>query len=284
LVREDKALGILETDWAENRAKVPLDGLRSLIGKAFDFLYSTSERDKFRTRLERTDTGGVEVYISHKGLVEVYTNPSKTQTVWQPRPVDPELEAEFLHRLMLVLGVTPEQAKELLATEVTKPQTAFQAGVVQSGTNTTSATSAAASSPRALDSGPKDAKDVKDVKDVNQAMDAIEINEPFDRAWRRVGLALDRVGFAVEDRDRSKGVYFVRYVKPAAELGHKESKGVWDRLTGKEKPALDLILQFRVQVKAQNGLTRVTVLPEENRPQDASAASVILKLLSNDLR
>ena len=106
-------LGILETDWAENRAKLPQDVVRAALGKVFDSLYSTGERDKFRTRLERNANGGTDIFISHRGMIEVYANTQKDQTVWQPRAADPELETEFLRRLMVKLGVSQEQSRRL---------------------------------------------------------------------------------------------------------------------------------------------------------------------------
>lgn len=112
---ESQQTGIMETDWAENRAKIPQDIIRSTIGKVFDGLYSTGELDKFRTRIERTPEGGSEIYISHRGMVEVYTNNQKDSTVWQPRPPDPELEAEFLRRLLVRFGAEPERAKTIVA-------------------------------------------------------------------------------------------------------------------------------------------------------------------------
>ncbi|HEY0824468.1 MAG TPA: outer membrane protein assembly factor BamC, partial [Ramlibacter sp.] len=88
LAMDQPNLGIMETDWAENRAKLPQDFIRNAIGKVLDSVYSTAERDKFRTRLERSTTGGTEVFISHRGMIEVYSNTQKDQTVWQPRPAD----------------------------------------------------------------------------------------------------------------------------------------------------------------------------------------------------
>ena len=111
LALDQPNLGIMETDWAENRAKIPQDFIRNALGKVFDSLYSTSERDKFRTRLERTASGGTEIYISHRGMQEVYSTSTKDQTVWQPRAPDPEIEAEFLRRLMVKLGVPQDQAR-----------------------------------------------------------------------------------------------------------------------------------------------------------------------------
>src|SRR5262249_19508011 len=106
--------GVMETDWAENRARIPDAGvIKDFLGKLFDSIYSSSERDKFRTRLERTADGkSTEVYISHRGMVEVYKEGlTKQETVWQARPVDPGLEAEFLRRLMVRLGMQQEHAK-----------------------------------------------------------------------------------------------------------------------------------------------------------------------------
>jgi uncharacterized lipoprotein len=115
LTIDQPALGIMETDWAENRAKIPQDFIRNILGKVIDSVYSTSERDKFRTRMERSASGGTEIYISHRGMEEVYNSANKDNTVWQPRPADPEMEAEFLRRLMVKLGTPADQAKALVA-------------------------------------------------------------------------------------------------------------------------------------------------------------------------
>lgn len=173
LAQSEEALGIMETDWAENRAKIPQDFIRSTIGKLFDGLYSTGERDKYRTRLERRADGGTEIYISHRGMQEVYTDASEERTAWQGRAADPELEAEFLRRLMVSLGTSQMQATETLQ----------QARAVSS------------------------ARFVQR----NERVWA-EVGDGLDRAWRRVGLALDRTGFTVENRNRSTGTYGVRFV------------------------------------------------------------------------
>jgi outer membrane protein assembly factor BamC len=173
LTQNEEALGIMETDWAENRAKIPQDFIRSTIGKLFDGLYSTGERDKYRTRLERRADGGTEIYISHRGMQEVYTDSSEERTAWQPRPSDPELEAEFLRRLMVSLGAAPTQASQAIE----QAQSVSAARLVQ-----------------------------------RQDKVWAEVGDGFDRAWRRVGLALDRTGFTVEDRNRNSGTYSVRFI------------------------------------------------------------------------
>jgi len=216
-VLEQPKLGLLETDWAENRAKLPQDIIRSTIGKVFDSLYSTGERDKFRTRLERNASGGTEIYISHRGMVEVYTNTQKDNTVWQPRPADPELETEFLRRLMVKLGVSEEQSKAAAAAPVPSAPSARMATV---------------------DNVP-----------------VVQLDEGFDRAWRRVGVSLDRTGFTVEDRDRSQGVYFVRYVAPT----EKKEQGFFSKLFSRSPDAVPP-LKYRIVVRSEGNRSTVSVL------------------------
>jgi len=241
LVMEQANLGIMETDWAEDRAKIPQDIIRSTIGKVFDSLYSTGERDKFRTRLERNASGGTDVFISHRGMVEVYNSSSKDQTVWQPRAADPELEAEFLRRLMVKLGVSQEQSKALIA-----------AAPVTQGAR---------------------------IDSVN-GQPVVRLEDNFDRAWRRVGLALDRTNFTVEDRDRSKGVYFVRYVAPSAD---KAEPGFFGKLFGGS--AKDNAPQkFRVSVVSQGNASVVSVQNADGSPAATADAQRIVKVLAEDLK
>ncbi len=112
---EQQQLGLLETEWAENRAKIPQDFIRRTLGKVVDGLYSSGERDKFRTRIERNSKGGVDIFVTHRGLSEEYKDQTRSGTLWQPRASDPQLEAEFLSRLMVKLGVSQEQAKTTIA-------------------------------------------------------------------------------------------------------------------------------------------------------------------------
>jgi outer membrane protein assembly factor BamC len=241
LALDQSNLGIMETDWAENRAKIPQDFLRNALGKLLDSVYSTSERDRFRTRLERTASGGTEIYISHRGMIEVYSNKEKDQTVWQPRPTDPELEAEFLRRLMVKLGVPAEQTRALVASGAAKP---------------TSRVASVGNTP------------------------VVQIDEGFDRAWRRVGLALDRTGFTVEDRDRSQGTYFVRYVEPNAD---KKEKGFFGKLfSGDDKAVAPL--KYRITLKSQGESTTVSVLNATGAPEASANAQRIVQVIADDLK
>jgi outer membrane protein assembly factor BamC len=236
----------METDWAENRARIPDGMIRNTLGKLLDAVYSTSERDKFRTRLERgAQSGTTEVYISHRGMEEVYTNRELDQTKWQPRPANPELEAEMLRRLMVRLGVQEERAKTQVA--IAKP---VDRATLQRGG----------------DGG------------------TLSLNEQFDRAWRRVGLALDRVGFTVEDRDRSKGVYFVRYIDPQIDNRTAENKGFLSRFKfwgGGDKSKTE---QYRVLVKDLGERAEVNVLNKDGQREQSATANRILTLLHDQLK
>ena len=242
--------GVMETEWAENRAKIPQDGIRNLIGKALDNLYSTSERDKFRTRLERATPGVTEIYVSHRGMLEVYeggaAGASTGRTMWQPRPADPELEADMLRRLLVRFGIEETQAKTLLAAEGARER----ATIARS----------------------------------QQGASSLAVADPFDRAWRRVGLALDRVGFTVEDRDRSKGLYFVRYVDP--EANGKESKGFLSKLAfwKDDNKNLDKKEQYRVQVSEAGAGSVVKVLNKDGVAEKTETTDRILTLLYEQLK
>jgi outer membrane protein assembly factor BamC len=236
--------GVMETDWAENRAKIPDGFIRNTLGRLIDAVYSTSERDKFRTRLERgAEPGTTEIYISHRGMEEVYTSVAQDQTKWQPRPANPELEAEMLRRMMVRFGVQEDRAKAQIA--------------------------AAAATPRAT---------------LSRGNGTLAINEQFDRAWRRVGLALDRVGFTVEDRDRSKGLYFVRYIDPEVDNRSAENKGWLSRLKfwgSSSKPKDE---QFRIQVRDADSGAEVNVLNKDGVREQSQTATRILTLLYEQLR
>lgn len=241
--------GIMETDWAENRATIPQDFVRTFLSTFLDSIYSAAERDKFRTRLERNEAGVTEIYISHRGMSEVVEGGNLQRTIWQPRPADPDLEAEMLSRLMLRFGVEEEKAKLELTT----------------GRSTTQ--------ERAY---------------IDQTGSTLVLNEAFDRSWRRVGLALDRIGFTVEDRNRVEGVYFVRYLTP-----DKDSKKTGDdegilsgimfwRSNDKADPKAT---KYRIQVNnTETNISKITLLNDDGTAVNSATTSRILKLLHEQLK
>jgi outer membrane protein assembly factor BamC len=238
-VVDQQPLGLLETEWAENRAKIPQDLIRRTLGKVLDSLYSSSERDKFRTRIERNSTGGVDIFVTHRGMSEEYKDSSKVGTIWVPRPSDPELEAEFLSRMMIKLGVSADQAKA-------QTQTA------------TAPIERATLQPNAA---------------------VLVLNDSYDVAWRRVGVALDRTGFTVEDRNRAQGLYFVRYVDTA----NKEEKGFFSRMFSSEK-ADNGPLKYSISVKINSNKSEVSVLNSEGKLENSPISQRILKILADDLK
>jgi outer membrane protein assembly factor BamC len=248
---ESPETGIMETDWAENRPRVPDSWLRNQLTRVLGSIYSTAERDKFRTRLENNGKF-TEVYVSHRGLTEEFTGPQKDSTVWIPRPSDPELEAEFLRRIMLRFAPAQQQAS----------------------------LNAAPAAPGAPPVAPARAVLVE-----QDGRPFVQLQDGFDRSWRQVGLALDRSGFTVEDRDRSNGTYFVRYVDPDQEA---RQAGLLDRVfgTGSRKDLTGK--RYRIVVADQTGGTRVGVLGDDGEPPSTEAdrriATRIVGLLRDQLR
>ena len=239
---EHPAEGIMETDWAEDRAKIPTDIVHEYLGKIFDSISSTGQRDKFRTRLERGPDGTTEIYISHQGVEEVTVGTQRESVEWQPRKSDPGLETAFLSRLMARLGNDPTLVKTATATAVV------------------------------------DQSHAKLVSDANGGY--VDVDEGFDQAWRRVGLALDRVGFTVEDRDRTQGIYFVRYIDEAKDA---ESKGFLSRLFNWSDDSAKAT-KYRILVKENGDTSHVTVLNSDGKPEVSSASEKILKLLQDQLK
>ncbi|MCP5279573.1 MAG: outer membrane protein assembly factor BamC [Thiobacillus sp.] len=248
---ESPEAGVMETDWAENRANIPQDTIRNWLGKVMDSVYSTAERDKFRTRLETTSEGITEIYISHRGMIEVFEgtqsggDQGQGRTVWQPRPADPELEAEMLRRLMVRFGVEEARAQTLLAEKGSPPQSSLVKG--------------------------------------GDAVPGITVPEPFDRAWRRIGLALDRIGFTVEDRDRAAGVYYVRYADPEANT--RKEKGFLSKLafwSSDDKKAQ--ALRYQIRVKGDDARSQAEVYMDDGKPARNETGARIATLLYEQLK
>lgn len=248
--------GIIETDWAERRQKVETSGVRGILSRVLGSSYSTGERDRYRTRIERTANSATEVYLTHRGMEEVVTGIQKDESVWQARPSDPELEIEYLRRLLTQFG-TRREAITVASGPVNGANVAGAAG-----TTTQERT-----------------------RVVNEAdLSRLQVDEGFDRAWREVGLVLDRVGFTVEDRDRSKGTYFVRYV----DLDRRDPRqGSISRLfSGARK---DLLGQ-RYQIAIVGGSSDVTVAVHDEggqaptSPENKRVANRIIALLHEEMK
>jgi outer membrane protein assembly factor BamC len=238
----------METDWLENRAAIKQDFIRETVGKVFDGLYTSPEKDRYRTRLEPgAEPGTVEIFISHRGLEEELS-PQKDSTTWVWRKPDPSLESEMLRRLMLALGVEEKDAHDLIA-------------------------NAAPSDKTRLESAPDGGMQLSFV-------------EGFDQSWRQIGLALDRAGFIVEDRDRTAGVYDVRLA--AVKSGKKEDASWFSKLKfwgksndqAQEKPGEP----FKVLVKGDDKGSTARVLDKSGNVDKSDAANKMLQLLLEQIK
>jgi len=246
LVKNDATAGVMETNWAENRANLPQDVIRRTLGSVLDSVYSTGELDQYRTRVERTATGS-EIFVTHRGMVEVYTTPMKDNTRWEPRPPDPQLESEMLGRLLVKLGATETVAREAVDNPV----------------------SAVPAQPRA--------------RIVAGNPSSLEVDDSLDRAWRRVGIALDRSGFTVEDRDRAAGLYFVRYVDPKT-AGQDATPGFFSKLFGGSSDSSAAAVKYQVALKSDGPKTIVSVLNSQGGPDTGENSRRIATTLAAELK
>jgi len=243
--KEDPRVGVIETGWAENRADIPQGVIRNLLSKVVDSAYSSATRDQYRVRLENgTEAGTTEVYLTHRGMQEVIKGGAVDSTaVWEPRPTDPELEAEMLKRLMVYMGIEEEKAQRMLARQTEQRDRAQL------------------------------------VSDAGGSM--LVIHEDFSRAWRRTGVALDRVGFAVEDRNRSEGTYFVRYNDP---LASQQKEGVLSKLAFWSSDDDAAATQYRIRLLAEGSSTHVIVTDDQGVRESGETGKRILTLLEEQLR
>ncbi len=254
LKRDDPTIGIMETDWVENRADIPQDGLRGLLKKYLDILYSAPTRDKFRVRLERASDGKVtDLYLTHYGVEEVAVGGASASAsnayIWQRRPSDPELEAEMLNRLTVYLGASEKRAE------------------------TQQAKAAATAGPRA--------------RLVEQGGESqLLIDEDYSRAWRLVGLALDGSNYAVEEQNRGQGLYVVEYRDPEKENQKPGEEGFFSKLAfWRDKPAAPAVgTRYRIRLAGQGARTLVVVRDSNDQPDASAGARQVLEILQQVIK
>lgn len=245
---ENPTVGIMRTSWLENRAEISRDFITDSLRKVIDSMYEVGTRDQYRVRLERTDLDKTEIYLTHFGMEEQVVQDAEggvANTVWVPRERDPDLEIEMTRRLMVFLGAADERARAQLAAGQQRRQARSQMMKTSDGVQ-------------------------------------LLIDENFSRAWRLIGLALDRVGFAVEDRDRSAGIYYVRYNDPSkedADKGWLSGLAFWS-----EDKKIDKVNRYQVQVGSSADRTVVTVADEKGQNSTSPTATRILTLLKEQIR
>lgn len=253
----EPGIGLMETEWAARHTPLPGGLVRQALQRVTDAFYGVTFRDRYRTRIERgTEPDTTDIHISHRGAEQTVLGDERTRVqqdtvtewVWQPLPSDPGLEAEMLSRLMLFLGVDEERADAMVA-------------------------AGAPAAPLA-----------RLVREEGGAM-ALDLDGGFSPAWRRVGLALDRTGFIVEDRDRSRGLFFVRG-NGAEDAAQDEDEGwfSWLKFWGNAEAEEDSGT-YLVRVTGDTpDTTRVVVLNKDGARDVTPVASRILTVLHEQLR
>jgi outer membrane protein assembly factor BamC len=250
LVEQDPSVGVMKTGWMENRAEIRKDFITNILRKVVGGLYETSTRDQYRVRLEPgSEPGTTDIYLTERGMVEKVVNSEisgNEDTIWEPGSSDPGKEAIMLRRLMVYLGVSEQQAARAIAQSETP-----------GGTGMARLTQGTGGQPELV------------------------IDQDFPQAWRLTGLALDRVGFAVQDQDRTQGIYYVRYESGATA---KKKGGFFSRLAFWRSKEAEAVSQYRVKLTSQGKQTRVAVLDQAGQPASPTSAQRILKLLQAEIR
>ena len=261
LSRQDAATGVMETNWAENRAKLPQDIIRATLGRVIDMVYSTGERDQYRARVERSANGGCDIFITHRAMVEVVKSlgGDNETTVWQPGPSDPEMEAEMLTRMTQRINqeFNPNATKQTPAEHEAEVEKLASYQVEDSVSQLEQNAEGVATS--------------------------IFIKEDFERAWRRLALAVDRMGFTVEDRDRSRGFFLVRYLDEEYEEQKRSEQGFWSNVFGRDTPVE--APQYVIYLQGLSDTEcRVHVLGPDGKADTTGVAPRILTLLSEQTK
>jgi outer membrane protein assembly factor BamC len=266
--------GVMETDWNETHPQISDGLIRDTLSKATGNSYVTAERNKYRTRLEAAPNGGTYVFISQKGMREALTGVNNDSSQWQARPNDPALENEYLRRLMSSLSMADSGSQAPNTVSAAPVAASGAAGAAAAGGDAKAAAVAAQNARNAGNSGISNEK----VPEADSAQ--LTLPEAYDRAWLRVGIALDRANFTVDDRDRNKGVYFVRYVDPNDKTSAQQ--GFWSQVFHGRKEMI--AKQYQVNVRAvTEQQTRVAIVDDKGQVDSSPQARQIMALLADQI-
>jgi outer membrane protein assembly factor BamC len=244
---DDPEIGIMETQWAENRADITEGFLRGWISKLSPGRYSVPTRDKYRIRLEPLEENTTELFLTHYGAEQTTEgNTDLQQAVWIKRPSDPELSNEVLNRLLVFLGIPREEAEKLVAAD-------------------------------AEPSPPTRAIIEKD----SDGWPYLVLHENYARAWRYTGIVLDRLGVVVEDQNRSEGLYYVDYNN----LGKDGSDGdkSWFRKLFSSDDENGTEKKLTIVLKRRGEVTHIALEGKGSEALTSSRAEEILKYLRDGL-
>jgi outer membrane protein assembly factor BamC len=282
LVVDQRDKGVMETDWNETHAQINDGLIRNTLSKAMGNSYVASERNKYRTRLETAPNGGTYVFISQKGMQEALSGANNDSTTWQPKPNDPGLETEYLKRLMASLALADSRAAagDTQSTALSPAGTQTAPGAAAAGANSAAAKAAAENVAMSTQPPMPDQNETSNTS-AQYTSTELTLGEPYDRAWVRVGIALDRSNFTVDNRDRTRGLYSIRYVDPK-DMASAE-QGFWSQVFhGKtEKVAKQYLVNVRAVTPDQ---TRVAVVDDKGNIDASQPAKEIMSLVVDQLR
>ncbi len=265
LQSDDPKVGVMETDWTNNRTASPQGMLGQAVNSVIGNLFTSPVRDQFRVRIERVDADHTEIYLFHKRMEEMMDRNNYTGGLWQPVADDPEIETEYLRKLAVKFGESADQAtaqietKPVAAEADKKGETAAAVAPVHRGAQLETQTDGTVT---------------------------INMKDSFDRAWRRVGLALDRSAFTVEDRDRAAGVYFIRYTSEEETRKKNGDSGFLSKLAfwRSEDKTRDT-QTYRLSVTSISGHgTTVDVRNKDESKSNPDTVKRILTLIYDQLR
>ncbi len=247
LEEQDPELGIMRTSWIENRANIAGGPITNVLRGALDSLYDTSLRDQYRLRIERISQGKTEIFMTHYGMEEIVTSNANERGetfAWTTRERDPELEIVMIKRVMVFLGAAEARANAQVAS--------------------------AKKAKRALSQLVQGADGTK-----------LIIDDDFARSWRLIGLSLDRIGFAVEDRNRSQGIYYVRYNDPAVRA---DNSGIVSSLKFWGNDKKEKSKSFSIIIRSESDRTVVRVFRENGKESAGDTGKRILTLLKEEVQ
>ncbi|HBH34878.1 MAG TPA: hypothetical protein DDW45_00195 [Gammaproteobacteria bacterium] len=251
LVEQDPTAGVMRTDWIENRANIKSDFITNFVRKTLNSLYSSGTRDQFRVRLERGTGGRTELYLTHSQMVEKLVGEygsrdvEADRSVWDHGKSDHELEAIMLNKIMVYMGASDQRSRQV------------------------SSSSASSSKP---------------LSELTTAggNSQLQVFSDFPRTWRLVGIAMNRVGFTVEDRNRTEGQYYVRYNDPA---GEQQKDGILSKMAFWRSDDKGIAQRYIIQVQKDSSSESVVyVLNEDGSQADGSTSRRMLSLIQSQLR
>ncbi|VAX11153.1 hypothetical protein MNBD_GAMMA26-1352 [hydrothermal vent metagenome] len=248
LLKQDAKVGLMRTDWIENRADNKSSFVPDFMRKAFGGTDTAATRDQYRVRLEAGKASGTtEIYLTHRGMEETSREGAAGgdgQATWVTRPTDRGLETEMMRRMMVFFGAPDKRIVADLAQQ--------------------------------------DERQPRSQLISNKGRSELKVMEEFSRAWRLTGMALDRGGFAVEDQDRGEGIYFVRNTDSGQDAVKK--KGFFSKLAFWEDGEVEQENQYQIRV-IDAGKTTIVVIQNSKGIRDNSAtAKRILELLHEQLK